>query len=479
MSVNIAYNWSMKMSQDVVIPIFGKKVDEEFVKRFASIPENVSWEIHAKDVITLQNTKVDRRVYLLGLGDESDKIKQTQCLRSFVNGKKCEKPRSLSIVTENLEDTTLQNVIIGAVLGVRQYGIFKTNGEKSKSNSPEIYIQMDEGRRIIAEEAMSIASAKLTAMDLVDLPSNIKTPKYLADKAVAMGDEFGFKTTTILGEALLRHNLFALYEVGKGSIHESAFIIMDYTPENVEGELKTVALVGKGITFDTGGISIKPSSNLAYMKSDMGGAAAVIGAMQLIAHRKLPIRVVGIVPSAENAVDGNAYKPGDVINSYSGKTIEVIDTDAEGRVVLADGLSYAIKNYTPDHVIDLATLTGNCILALGYLASGLFTKADALATVLQAASDACDERVWKLPMWDDYHIDMQSDIADIKNLSARPVAGAITAAKFLETFTNEHPSWAHLDIAGVAFGDSEYAKSRTATGFGVRLLYEAMKIIHK
>ena len=206
------------------------------------------------------------------------------------------------------------------------------------------------------------------------------------------------------------------------------------------------------------------------MKSDMGGAAAVLGAMELTARLQLPIHLIGIVPSTENMVDGNATKPGDVIGSYAGKTIEVIDTDAEGRLILADGLAYMVKNFKPDTIIDLATLTGSIVSALGYNAAGMFTNSDALATHLLNAGTETGEKLWRMPMWDAYFEDMKSDVADVANLSSKPVAGSITAAKFLEFFTDKHPNWAHLDIAGVALASSELGSHRTATAYGVRLL---------
>jgi leucyl aminopeptidase len=192
--------------------------------------------------------------------------------------------------------------------------------------------------------------------------------------------------------------------------------------------------------------------------------------MELASKLKLPVHLIGVIPATENCVDGNALKPSDVISSYSGKTIEVIDTDAEGRLVLADGLAYIKKNYEPDVIIDLATLTGNCIAALGYVAAGLLSNNDELSDKLLNISQLTGEKLWRLPLWDDYKDMMNSDIADIKNLSSAPLAGAITAAKFLEVFIDGHTNWAHLDIAGLAFGDSEFAKMKSGTAYGVRLL---------
>ena len=289
----------------------------------------------------------------------------------------------------------------------------------------------------------------------------------MADWAVESGKKNGFSTTIFDKKQCEEAGLKALLSVNDGSRHEPRFIIMEYKSPDAK---TSVGLVGKGVTFDTGGISIKPSNNMHLMKSDMGGAAAVLGAMELTARLKLPIHLIGIVPSTENMVDGNATKPGDVIGSYAGKTIEVIDTDAEGRLILADGLAYMVKNFKPDTVIDLATLTGSIVAALGYNAAGMFTNSDALATHLLNAGTETGEKLWRMPMWDAYFEDMKSDVADVANLSSKPVAGSITAAKFLEFFTDKHPNWAHLDIAGVALASSELGSHRTATAYGVRLL---------
>ena len=207
-----------------------------------------------------------------------------------------------------------------------------------------------------------------------------------------------------------------------------------------------------------------------FMKSDMGGAAAVLGNMEAVAKLKLPVHLVGIVPSTDNSVDALAIKPSDVINSYSGKTIEIIDTDAEGRLILADGLAYMIKHFQPEILIDLATLTGSAVRTFGYHAAALFSKDDDLSAAIQKAGAKSGERVWPLPLWDVYREDLKSDVADIRNYSGRPLAGAIGAAKFLEFFTNDHPKWAHLDIAGVAFNDAEFTTMKSASAYGIRLL---------
>jgi leucyl aminopeptidase len=294
----------------------------------------------------------------------------------------------------------------------------------------------------------------------------------MAKWAIESGKKFGYNVSVLEKQQLKSQKLDALLAVGQGSEHPPVLIVMEYRSPNAT---QTVGLVGKGVTFDTGGISIKSSTNMHLMKSDMGGAAAVFGAMELAAKMQLPINLIGIVPACENSVDGKSFKPSDVINSYSGKTIEIIDTDAEGRLILADGLSYMVKNFQPDVMIDLATLTGSVIATLGYHAAGMFTNNDNLAQKLTQAADQTGERLWRLPLWDIYKEDISSDIADVRNYSGKPMAGAISATKFLEVFTENHQNWAHLDIAGTAYGDTEFAPQRAGTAFGVRLLLEYLE----
>jgi leucyl aminopeptidase len=323
----------------------------------------------------------------------------------------------------------------------------------------------------IANRSVKIANAQIEALKLVDLPPNAASPKYLADWAQQSGKAFGFTVEVLGEEACASQGLDAFMSVGKGSDKEPQFVIMSYVPDKITHKTKHIGLVGKGITFDTGGLNIK-TAGMVHMKSDMAGGAAVFGAMQLIADLKLPIKVTAIVPCCENAVDNKSFQPSEVIKSYSGHTIEIIDTDAEGRLILADGLSYLIRNYKPEIVIDIATLTGSAVGTFGYECAALFTNNDEISKKLMQTGEAIGERLWPLPLWDSYKPDIESDIADVRNWSGKPIAGAITAAKFLEYFTDKHTAWAHLDIAGVAFGDGEFAKSKYATAYGVHLLTE-------
>lgn len=263
-----------------------------------------------------------------------------------------------------------------------------------------------------------------------------------------------------------------LLAVNKGSEQPPTFAILDYKPKGKAK--KTVALVGKGVTFDSGGISLKPAQGMDEMKSDMSGAAVVIAAVEAAASLGLPLRVVGLVPATDNMPGGSAQKPGDVITTMSGITVEVGNTDAEGRLILADALSYAKKEYNPDVIIDLATLTGACIVALGNSVAGLFSNDEKLAESIFEAGQSSGEKVWRLPLWDEYDELIKSDVADVHNTGGRG-AGTITAAKFLEKFIDGHKRWAHIDIAGPAFLAKGGSKTPGATGFGVRLLLDLLK----
>jgi leucyl aminopeptidase len=308
---------------------------------------------------------------------------------------------------------------------------------------------------------------------LIDAPANHKTPEFLGHWAKDSAVDSNYKCTVLHQKELIEQKFDAVLAVGKGSVHPPVVIINEYLPKKGKGV--DIGLVGKGITFDSGGVSIKPSQNLHYMKSDMGGSAVVLGVVEVAARLKLNINIVSVVASAENAVDAASYRPGDVINSHSGKTIEIIDTDAEGRLVMADAISFIIKKYQPEQLIDLATLTGSVVRTLGYAAAGMFTPSNEMADRMSKVGEDVHERVWRLPLYDDFESDLHSDIADIRNFSGKPIGGAINAAKFLESFTESHEKWMHLDIAGVAFGDSNYSKMKSASGYGVQLLTSYIK----
>ncbi len=309
------------------------------------------------------------------------------------------------------------------------------------------------------------------ARDLVNRPPNVATPTHLAEVARAIAEAHGLGVTVGDRAWAAERNMGAYLAVAQGAGEPPMFIVLEHNGERAD--LPTVVLVGKGITFDTGGISIKPSERMGDMKSDMGGAAAVLGAMEVVGRLDLPLRVIGITPCTENMPDATAYRPADVITASNGKTIEIISTDAEGRMVLADALVHAAQ-YQPAVVIDLATLTGACVVALGAgVAAGLFCNDDGLRDRLLAAAEASHERIWPLPLYEDYRRTINSDVADMKNSGGR-FGGVGTSAVFLREFTS-YP-WAHLDIAGMALADkaSDLAPAG-GTGFGVRLLVDYLR----
>ena len=419
-----------------------------------------------------------QQLFLLGLGTRDQFSAAHLTFLNFARKASITGP-GLLVDLRDSKDSLVYACAFGIALSNYSVGSYKTD-ENSGQRLETVELLVDEihdqleGQLI---EALLAADVVKRIAALVDAPANVKTPQYLSNWAKDSAKEFNYHVEVLDKDALMEENLQALLAVGKGSENPPALIKAVYTHPDLDPGQIHLGLVGKGVTFDTGGISLKKPANMHYMKSDMGGAAAVMGAMELIARMRLPVNVAAVVPLAENSIDAHSVRPGDVIQSHAGKSIEVIDTDAEGRLILADALSYIQSHYQPEVLIDLATLTGNCIAALGFEAAGLLTNDDGLAESIAQAGQNTSEKVWRLPLWKTYQEAMESDIADIKNLSAQPVAGAITAAKFLEFFVKPDQRWAHLDIAGVAFKETEFAKMKSATGFGVRLLLELAKSI--
>ena len=312
------------------------------------------------------------------------------------------------------------------------------------------------------EQGLAIAHGVSLARDLGNLPGNVCTPTYLANAARDLAKHYRMKIQIIERAEMEKLGMGALLSVARGSVQPPKLIIVEY--RGGPAGQKPVALVGKGVTFDTGGISIKPSPEMDEMKFDMCGAASVLGTLKAIAEMKLRINVVGVIPATENMPGGNATKPGDIVTTMSGQTVEILNTDAEGRLILCDALTYA-ERYKPQAVIDIATLTGACVIALGHVVSGLFANDDALAHEVLAAGEASGDRAWHLPLHDEYQEQLNSNFADFANIGGRP-GGAITAACYLARFTKKM-KWAHLDIAGTAWLSG---KAKGSTGRPVPLL---------
>ena len=315
----------------------------------------------------------------------------------------------------------------------------------------------------------SLLSAVDFAKELSNEPAITLTPKELLKRTKKELSKLGVQVTALNKAEMKKRKMNSLLAVAEGSDHDPYLIILKYKPSKKSS--KKIALVGKGVTYDSGGYSIKPTDSMTEMNADMAGASTVVGTIMAAAKLKLPVELIGIIPAVENMISGGAYKPGDIISTSSGKTIEVKNTDAEGRLILADALEYASK-LKPDEIIDFATLTGAVVVALGEFTAGLFTKNDTIAKTLTESGEKTFERVWRLPFWDDFSEGLKSEIADMSNLGPR-WGGAITAGKFLEKFVDKNIPWAHVDLAGPALKHKfrSYTEKYN-TGFGVRLMID-------
>jgi leucyl aminopeptidase len=377
------------------------------------------------------------------------------------------------------EQKVVEAVVEGAELALYTYTRYKSQLEKK--GVEELILVTDRGDNIpqlksVVEETQKVCEGVKLARDLTNTPSSDLTPTLFAEEAKKVAEKVGLECVILGLEEIKQLGMGGVLSVSKGSKEEPKVVILRYRGGKA-GE-KPIVLVGKGVTFDSGGISLKPSEKMEDMKYDKAGAAAVIATIYVAASLNIPLNIVAIAPLVENLPSGSAYKPGDVIRHYGGKTSEVISTDAEGRLILADALAYAVDKEKPQAIIDLATLTGACVVALGSQASGLFGNDQALIERVKRAAEASGERVWQLPLWKEYSEQIKSDIADIKNSGGR-AAGAITAAAFLSNFVGTTP-WVHLDIAGTAYTAEDGTKVKTytpkgATGVGVRLLIKLLK----
>ncbi|MEA1888536.1 MAG: leucyl aminopeptidase [Pseudomonadota bacterium] len=367
----------------------------------------------------------------------------------------------------------IEQIIIQATHSSYQSDSLKTNHQENKSPLRKITLFVPERSDLAAgkqalQDGQAIAAGVQMARQLGDLPGNICTPTYLAEQAAEIATAFGMKIKVLNEKSMEKLSMGALLSVSRGSRQEARLIVLEH-----RGGSKMqapIVLVGKGLTFDAGGISLKPSSAMDEMKYDMCGGASVIGTMRAIAEMNLPLNVVAIVPSSENLPDGDANKPGDIVTSMSGQTIEILNTDAEGRLILCDALTYA-ERFKPSTVIDIATLTGACVVALGAHASGVFSHDEGLSEELVDAGNASQDRVWPMPLWDEYDHQLKSNFADMANIGGSK-AGAVTAACFLARYT-ENFNWAHLDIAGTAWLSGS---KKGATGRPVKLLCEFLRM---
>ncbi len=390
------------------------------------------------------------------------------------------KLQSMSIIVPSKKTIAVSDELLGQqsattlLMADYYFDTYKSEKDAKKHEVQDVNLVVSMGEKEFKKgikDGEYIAQAVNKARHWIDLPPQDLTPPELAKKAKSIAKKTGLKVTVFDEKQVTKMGMGGLKGVSRGSDVDCQLVILEYKTKKKNAP--TLAFVGKGITFDSGGLSLKPPAYMETMKEDMSGAAAVIATMEALAHLKPDVNVVGVTPLAENLPSGKATKPGDILTFYNGKTAEVRNTDAEGRLVLADALAYTAKHYKPDAIIDMATLTGACAYALGPFFTGMMSQDEKLVKKLEASADRSGDRVWRLPLHDDYKVAIKSDVADICNIGKNNyMAGATTAAHFLQNFVEKYP-WVHLDIAGTAFNvpDMPYYKPG-ATGVGVRLLVD-------
>jgi leucyl aminopeptidase len=415
------------------------------------------------------------RVLLVSLGREREfneasyRAAMTGAIKALRNTGTAEALVCLTDLEMKRHDTgwKVEQAVLAIMDGLYRFDRLKSKPPETKRALRKVILLVSDRNAASDAEAaiergMAISEGIALAKDLGNLPGNYCTPTYLGEQAIELGKKHGLRVEVLDKKDIEKLGMGSFLAVAQGSVQPPKLIVMEYN--GGKKGAAPVALVGKGITFDTGGISIKPSAEMDEMKFDMCGAASVFGTMKAIALMKLPINVVGVVPATENMPDGAAVKPGDVVTTMSGQTVEILNTDAEGRLVLCDALTY-VEKFKPAAVVDIATLTGAMVIALGHVATGVFANSDPLARELIDAGEAAWDRAWHMPLWDDYQEQLKSNFADFPNIGSR-AGGAVTAACFLSRFTKAY-AWAHLDIAGTAW---KSGSEKGATGRPVPML---------
>ena len=475
--------------QGLIISLFEERLESKTTEinnmiEYLKSKEKFSGKEGETYTFTYNNEGNIQDIVLLGLGKEKDvtleKIKEN-ISKAY---KQMKSLKNYDIVvkipdTEDISEAEIAKAMtISLILSDYEFNKYKSDKEKVEvavsilgDNIKGVMVDLVEE---FIKEGIDISKGIIIARDLVNEPANEMYPDILADAVKVLGKENGFDVKVYGEEKIEEFGMEAFASVAKGSSKEPKLIVMKYFGDKHNKD-DVLGLVGKGLTYDSGGYSIKPTSSMDTMKSDMGGAAAVIGAISTIAKRKLKMNVIGVIAACENMISGNAYKPGDIIGSMSGKTIEVLNTDAEGRLTLADAVTYITKKENVNEVIEMATLTGAALVALGETTTAVITNDDELYNELESVSKYTGEKVWKLPTFPEYRELLKSDIADIKNIGGRN-AGTITAGLFIEEFIDDGVSFLHLDIAGTAWTDSEKPyKGKGGTGVPVNTIYELAK----
>jgi leucyl aminopeptidase len=481
MQVEISRDLKLSKIDHLFVLLAEGKVDADVPEEVKAALREAKFEGRGDEVLTIL-TGTPRKVTLIGLGKHEAltlRIAKAGITTAGRTAKKHRDARIALIFPYTLPDLDADEtaLLVADILAQSDYKydqFITVKKDQKRIAIAATVIAPDADAKRLTPQARALASAVTTVRDLGNGPSNVVTPTHLADRAAAVCKELGVKCTVYDRREITRMKMGGLLAVNRGSAEEPRFVVMEYTPKKAKTH---VALVGKGITFDSGGISIKPAEKMEEMKFDMCGAAAVIGIVEAAARLELPVKLTAVFGATDNLPSGSAYKPGEIITMMSGKTVEIVNTDAEGRMVLADLLHY-VSERSPDHVIDYATLTGACVVALGSEATGLFSNDDELARKLIRSGERVGERLWRLPAWDEYKDLIRSEWADMKNTGGR-WGGAITAAVFLKEFVT-CPSWAHLDIAGTAYADSENAReARGATAAGVRVTIDFLQSLSR
>ncbi|MCQ4140933.1 leucyl aminopeptidase family protein [Chryseobacterium sp. EO14] len=452
--------------------------EEEWTKTSKNFNKNISTFFTGKKHEVFVNAHEEGITYFIGIGKstlQNFEIQQVAVKFSQTQKGKVQ-PVPTLVIADCLNEKQFEEFAKGLLIGTYNYPFEKTHVFWNAKF--ELHFENLSQKKLdsIGKKAEALSNGQTACQEWLNKPANLKKPDIFSLYLKNLAKKYDLKYTSFNRKKCEELGLGAYLSVNQGSAYDAAFTIIEYKT-NVKNAV-TFGLVGKCVLFDTGGISLKNPDNMHYMKSDMGGATAVLGTLIYAAEMQLPVNIIAILPITDNAISENAFLPSDVITAYNGKTIEVLNTDAEGRMILADGLSYMAKNFKTDFLIDLATLTGSSVRMFGDTCGALFSNNEELKNLLIKTGDKTNQRLWNLPLWDVWKDDIQSDVADIKNISMKPIGDCIIAAKFLEQFIENHPKWAHLDIAGVAFGNVVYAKEKAATGFGVQLLADLIENYH-
>ncbi len=479
-------NEDINNADTIIIPLFGDKLefrDEEINKKLKRLEKRELFNGDFGEILNITGVKEEiQNVIFLGLGENEDLNKERVRrvfgkVQKYIESLKSKNVFIEFVRAENIsEDDNVKAIIEGLSLSDYKFNKYKSDKEKNEIDTTITiggFNLEDKDYTDIVEESKILVESVFNARDLVNEPSNVIYPETLAEEAERLSKEYGFEVQVINHEKIEELQMNSFLAVGKASVHKPKLIVMRYFGD-MDNEDKKLGLIGKGLTYDSGGYSLKPSNSMVDMKSDMGGAATVIGAISAIAKRKLKINIVAVVAACENVIGSEAYKPGDIISSMAGKTIEILNTDAEGRLTMIDAVTYAIKEENVTEIIDVATLTGAALVALGNDVTAVVTNSNTFYKELEKAFTSTGEKMWNLPNFDDYKTLIKSDIADLKNTGGR-YGGTITAGLFVGEFVENKP-WLHLDIAGPAYITVPWDYCpKGGTGAGVRTLYQLAK----